>query len=370
MTREYRDQGQQDTDGGEAAQASAGKRSRAEALPVQRRAAAPAATDEASAGAPALAALDDPFALHLPVQRKQGDDAPAAGGGAGGGSGLPDALRSGVEQLAGVDMSDVSVHRDSDRPAAMNALAYAQGNDIHLGAGQEQHLPHEAWHVAQQKQGRVTPSATQLRGAALNDDVALEAEADVMGARALEVGAASTPGAPSPSGALPGAAPTPVVQRLKGAPGTKEAGKAVTFTISDAFKQKHVADDLAGAKEVTNNRIKSGSPAGIVAGTAANHVATEAAWTDAITASTEQVPPDGKWEVANGDDSEFVNQLARVEVEGWEAQGTLDNVNARAMTLRKYVGGTWKVADSEEDDDGGFKDGVASVSMEIDHLTS
>ena len=30
-----------------------------------------------------------------------------------------------------------------------DALAYAQGSDIHLAPGQEQHLPHEAWHVVQ-----------------------------------------------------------------------------------------------------------------------------------------------------------------------------------------------------------------------------
>jgi Domain of unknown function (DUF4157) len=41
------------------------------------------------------------------------------------------------------------------QPAQLNALAYAQGNDIHLGPGQEQHLPHEARHVVQQRQGRV-----------------------------------------------------------------------------------------------------------------------------------------------------------------------------------------------------------------------
>ncbi|MEM7041075.1 MAG: DUF4157 domain-containing protein [Bacteroidota bacterium] len=35
------------------------------------------------------------------------------------------------------------------------AHAYDQGTDIHIGPGQEKHLPHEAWHVVQQKQGRV-----------------------------------------------------------------------------------------------------------------------------------------------------------------------------------------------------------------------
>jgi len=61
-------------------------------------------------------------------------------------------------------------------------LAYAQGKDIHVGPGQEQHLPHEAWHVVQQAQGRVRPTM-QMKGAAINDDTGLEAEADVMGAK-------------------------------------------------------------------------------------------------------------------------------------------------------------------------------------------
>lgn len=100
---------------------------------------------------------------------------------------LPTQLRAGIEALSGVDMSDVRVHSNSDRPAQVNALAFAQGQDIHLAPGQEHHLPHEAWHVVQQAQGRVQPTV-QMAGAAVNDDPALEAEADVMGARALHQG--------------------------------------------------------------------------------------------------------------------------------------------------------------------------------------
>lgn len=63
----------------------------------------------------------------------------------------------------------------------MKAHAYAQGNDIHLAPGQEKHLPHEAWHTVQQKQGRVQSTA-QLKGKTnINDDPALEKEADLMG---------------------------------------------------------------------------------------------------------------------------------------------------------------------------------------------
>lgn len=99
-------------------------------------------------------------------------------------TGLPDGLKSGIESLSGMDMSAVRVHRNSDQPAELNALAYAQGNDIHLAPGQEQHLPHEAWHVVQQAQGRVRPTM-QLRGSVdVNDDEGLEREADAMGSRA------------------------------------------------------------------------------------------------------------------------------------------------------------------------------------------
>ncbi|MEA2821087.1 MAG: hypothetical protein QOJ86_3091 [Bradyrhizobium sp.] len=98
-------------------------------------------------------------------------------------TGLPDRLKAGVVQLSGLSMDDVRVHYNSAKPAQLQALAYAQGTDIHVAAGQEQHLPHEAWHVVQQKQGRVKPTL-QLKGVAINDDTALEREADLMGAQA------------------------------------------------------------------------------------------------------------------------------------------------------------------------------------------
>ena len=73
-------------------------------------------------------------------------------------TGLPDNLKSGMENLSGLSMDDVKVHRNSDKPAKLQAHAYAQGTDIYLGPGQEKHLPHELGHVVQQKQGRVKPT--------------------------------------------------------------------------------------------------------------------------------------------------------------------------------------------------------------------
>ena len=101
-------------------------------------------------------------------------------------TGIPDNLKSGIEHLSGMSMDNVKVHYNSSEPAQLNALAYAQGTDIHLAPGQEKHLPHEAWHVVQQAQGRVKPTM-QMAGLQVNDDQGLEREADVMGAKATSV---------------------------------------------------------------------------------------------------------------------------------------------------------------------------------------
>ena len=101
-------------------------------------------------------------------------------------TGMPDNLKAGIEDLSGFAMDDVRVYYSSDKPATVQALAYTQGTDIHVASGQEQHLPHEAWHVAQQMAGRVEPT-TEMGGLPVNDNVGLEHEADVMGARANSI---------------------------------------------------------------------------------------------------------------------------------------------------------------------------------------
>ncbi|HEY6897928.1 MAG TPA: DUF4157 domain-containing protein [Rhodocyclaceae bacterium] len=99
-------------------------------------------------------------------------------------TGLPDNLKGGIESLSGMSMDNVKVHYNSAQPQQLNALAYAQGTDIHVAPGQEKHLPHEAWHVVQQAQGRVQPTMQMQDGVPVNNNKALEHEADVMGARA------------------------------------------------------------------------------------------------------------------------------------------------------------------------------------------
>ncbi|MBD1580860.1 eCIS core domain-containing protein [Pseudoalteromonas sp. S16_S37] len=111
-------------------------------------------------------------------------------------TGLPDKLKSGMETLSGYSLDDVKVHYNSDKPAQLQAHAYAQGADIHLAPGQEKHLPHEAWHVIQQKQGRVKPTRQMKGRIHINDDSGLEKEADIMGAKALHI---ATQIAPQPT---------------------------------------------------------------------------------------------------------------------------------------------------------------------------
>ena len=108
-----------------------------------------------------------------PIQKKENN------------TGLPDNLKTGVENLSGISLDDVKVHHNSSKPSQLQAHAYAQGTDIHLGSGQEKHLPHEAWHVVQQKQGRVKPTLQMKGNTNINNDIGLEREADAMGAKAL-----------------------------------------------------------------------------------------------------------------------------------------------------------------------------------------
>lgn len=118
-------------------------------------------------------AYNYPAKQQSPIQKKENN------------TGLHDSLKSGIEHLSGYSMDDVKVHYNSGKPAQLQALAYAQGTDIHLAPGQEKHLAHEAWHVVQQKQGRVKPTIQMKEGINVNDDIGLEKEADEMGGKAL-----------------------------------------------------------------------------------------------------------------------------------------------------------------------------------------
>src|SRR5690554_5600214 len=125
-----------------------------------------------------LSAILNPPIVQPPIQKRENH------------TGLPDNLKSGIENLSGYSMDDVKVHYHSAKPAQLQAHAYAQGADIHIAPGQENHLPHEAWHVVQQKQGRVKPTI-QAKGIAINDDKGLEKEADMMGEKASKINVSS-----------------------------------------------------------------------------------------------------------------------------------------------------------------------------------
>ena len=101
-------------------------------------------------------------------------------------TGLPDNLKTGMENLSGRSLDHVKVHYNSSKPAAVRAHAYAQGSEIHLGSGQDKHLPHELGHVVQQMEGRVQPT-TSVAGLSVNDNPGLETEATQMGERALQM---------------------------------------------------------------------------------------------------------------------------------------------------------------------------------------
>jgi|GEM_PF-4299513 len=136
---------------------------------------------------------------------------------------LPERLKASVENLSGISMDDVKVHYNSAKPSQLKALAYTKGADIYLGPGQQHHLPHETWHVVQQKQGRVRPTV-QAKGENINDNVALEREADVMGQKALHLTATPQPTAATLSNSAHTTsahttAPHTAIQRLATLPG-------------------------------------------------------------------------------------------------------------------------------------------------------
>lgn len=94
-------------------------------------------------------------------------------------TGIPNEIKDSAEKMSGYSLDDVRVNYNSDKPAQLQALAYTQGNQVHIGPGQEKHLKHEIGHVIQQKQGRVRPTAF-INNAPVNEDESLEKEADKM----------------------------------------------------------------------------------------------------------------------------------------------------------------------------------------------
>ena len=164
-------------------------------------------------------------------------------------TGLTDNLKSGIENLSGHSLDDVKVHYNSSQPATLQAHAFAQGTDIHVAPGQEKHLPHEAWHVVQQKQGRVQPTK-QLKGTTnINDDAGLEKEADVMGAKAMQLAASEKPAQPKEKTQLSGKGTIQKFDELKTPRSTLNSNGKAAFDLLTNNRAGFKAIEKAGGDE-------------------------------------------------------------------------------------------------------------------------
>lgn len=115
------------------------------------------------------------------VQRKQESNT----------TGMPDEVKSQMENSFHRDFSSVHVEPDSQEAVDVGALAFTQDNSIKFAPGQFKTdskeglelIGHELAHVDQQDKNQVQ-ATTQVAGMPVNDDVALETDADVKGAKA------------------------------------------------------------------------------------------------------------------------------------------------------------------------------------------
>ncbi|MBP3966474.1 DUF4157 domain-containing protein [Paenibacillus lignilyticus] len=104
---------------------------------------------------------------------------------------LPASVQQKMEAALQTNMSDVRVHENSSSAREVGALAYTQGSDVHFAPGQfqpdtqegQELIGHELQHVVQQRKGRIEPTLS-VAGMPVNDDPALEQEADDMGKKA------------------------------------------------------------------------------------------------------------------------------------------------------------------------------------------
>ncbi len=108
-------------------------------------------------------------------------------------TGMPDKVKSKMEDSLKADFSDVKVHANSPKAPEVGALAYTQGHDVHFAPGQfspdtssgQKLLGHELAHVVQQREGRVQPTI-EIAGMPVNDNPDLENEADKLGDKAVQ----------------------------------------------------------------------------------------------------------------------------------------------------------------------------------------
>jgi hypothetical protein len=110
------------------------------------------------------------------------------------GSGVPDGIRTKMEDATGADLSSVRVHEGNEADALnrqLTAKAFTTGSDIFLRSDSKpndsQLMAHELAHVVQQSSGRASSGGGGMTAGAANDP--LEAEADSL-ANAVLSGAA------------------------------------------------------------------------------------------------------------------------------------------------------------------------------------
>ena len=107
-------------------------------------------------------------------------------------NGIPEPVRTQMENALQTDFSDVSITPNSSKASQMEALAYTQGNKIHFAPGMYNPssqtgmklLGHELTHVIQQREGRVNVTH-RFNGNPLNMNPLLENEADHLGNTAV-----------------------------------------------------------------------------------------------------------------------------------------------------------------------------------------
>tara|TARA_A100001011_G_scaffold400004_1_gene511668 strand:+ start:15651 stop:17582 length:1932 start_codon:yes stop_codon:yes gene_type:complete len=91
---------------------------------------------------------------------------------------------NGMENVSGVDLSGVSIIRNSSEPEKLNAEALYRKNEVHSAPGKDKHIPHELGHAVQQAKSKVKATTT-INGQKVNNDPKLETEADDLGKKAL-----------------------------------------------------------------------------------------------------------------------------------------------------------------------------------------
>jgi hypothetical protein len=103
---------------------------------------------------------------------------------------IPENIKNEMEYSFNSDFSDVVLKDNSTDAKNLNAIAFAQGNEIHFASSFNPHsnqskeiLGHELAHVVQQRSGIVN-ATHQEQGFNINDNHALENEADTAGKKA------------------------------------------------------------------------------------------------------------------------------------------------------------------------------------------